>query len=291
MTKHSLRASRSAARATQMADLRARADEAEEMLRAMQSGQVDAIVRFGPAGHKVFTLEGAEHVYRVMVESMGEGAVTLASDGMILYANRRFADMVKKDLQDVIGASMPQFIAPGNIDAFEALMREAGSSAGACKGTMDLLQSDGKKLAANMTLHGLGPEGSANIVAVVTDLSELKRAAAARDQLAQIVDSAMDAIVGKDLNGIITSWNKGAEHLYGYTAAEIVGKNINFCSRLSESMRTKRSSPISSGERQSIATRRCASPSPATIDVLVTLSPITDESGTIVGVSKHHARH
>ena len=287
VTKRSLSASRSPSRATQMADLRARADEAESVLRAMQSGQVDAIVRFGPAGNKVFTLEGAEHVYRVMVESMGEGAVTLASDGMILYANRRFAEMVKKDLQDVIGASMPQFIAPASIDAFEALLREAGSSAGSCKGTIELLQSDGKKLAANITLHGLGSEASGNMVAVVTDLSEVKRATAARDQLAHIVDSAMDAIIGEDLDGIVTSWNKGAEILYGYTAAEIIGKNIVVLLPPERKQEDKAlvAKIVSGGAVERYETVRITK-SGKTIDVLVSLSPIADESGAISGVSK-----
>jgi PAS domain S-box-containing protein len=286
VTKRSHSASRRPARATRQTDLRARAEEAEEMLRAMQSGQVDAIVRFGPAGHKVFTLEGAEHVYRVMVESMGEGAVTLTSDGMIVYANLRFAEMVKKDLQDAIGTSMSQIIAPGNVDAFEALMREASTSAGACKCPMDLLQSDGKKLAVNLTLHGLDHEGSAHIVAVVTDLSEIKRAAAARDQLAHIVDSAIDAIVGKDLDGNITSWNNGAEQLYGYTAAEAVGRNTEFLAAPERKHEAQTFiANILRGETVDRYETVRITKAGKRLDVLAMLSPITDESGTIVGVS------
>ena len=65
--------------------------EAEETLDAIRSGEVDALVVAGPEGERVFTLRGAEHPYRVMVESMNEGAISLALDGTILYCNGAFA--------------------------------------------------------------------------------------------------------------------------------------------------------------------------------------------------------
>ena len=66
-------------------ELTARMMEAEETLLAIRSGEVDGLVVSTAEGEQVFTLSGAEHPYRVMVETMNEGAVTLASDGTILY--------------------------------------------------------------------------------------------------------------------------------------------------------------------------------------------------------------
>jgi hypothetical protein len=63
----------------ELEDLRQRLQEAEETLGAIRSGEVDALVVSGPSGEKVFTLEGAEHPYRVLVESMNEGAVSLST--------------------------------------------------------------------------------------------------------------------------------------------------------------------------------------------------------------------
>src|SRR5580700_7263800 len=88
-----------------LAELQARLDEANATLRAIRSGEVDAVVVEGKQGVKIFTLEGAEYAYRVLIESMNEGALTLASDKLILYANQRFAGMVKLPLGQVMGSS------------------------------------------------------------------------------------------------------------------------------------------------------------------------------------------
>jgi len=75
-------------RAVENDELRHRLQELEDTLGAIRSGAVDAIVTSGPAGDRVYTLEGADHAYHMMVESMNEGAVTVLTDGTILYGNR-----------------------------------------------------------------------------------------------------------------------------------------------------------------------------------------------------------
>ncbi len=72
-------------------ELEARLGEAEETLRAVRSGEVDAIVVKGHGGKKVFTLEGADHTYRVFVERMNEGAAVLSKDHTVLHCNGRLA--------------------------------------------------------------------------------------------------------------------------------------------------------------------------------------------------------
>jgi formate hydrogenlyase transcriptional activator len=98
----------------QIEGLRMRLEEAEETLRAIRKGEVDALVVSTAEGDRVFTLMGAEHPYRVMVETMNEGAVTLASDGTILYCNQRFADIVKGSLEKVIGEALVKRGLKGN---------------------------------------------------------------------------------------------------------------------------------------------------------------------------------
>jgi len=66
-------------------ELNARLEEAEDILNAIRGGEVDALVVSGPHGDQIYTLKGAEHPYRVMVEAMNEGAVTLTGDGTIFY--------------------------------------------------------------------------------------------------------------------------------------------------------------------------------------------------------------
>jgi PAS domain S-box-containing protein len=90
--------------------LKSRLAEAEETLRALQSGEVDALVVKEPGGHKIFTLKGEDYTYRILVEQMSEGALTCTQDGTILFANKSFAQMVQCPLETVIGASIHRFI-------------------------------------------------------------------------------------------------------------------------------------------------------------------------------------
>jgi hypothetical protein len=73
----------------ELAGLRVRLAEAEETLRAIRGGEVDAVITTEKKGRHVFTLEGAGHAYRVLIESMNEGALTLTADKTMLYANLR----------------------------------------------------------------------------------------------------------------------------------------------------------------------------------------------------------
>lgn len=91
--------------------LRLRLEEAEETLRAIGSGEVDAFVVSSPEGQQqVFTLKGADLPYRILVESMNEGAATLAADGTILYCNKRLSAMLKTRLESLIGTKLGTYV-------------------------------------------------------------------------------------------------------------------------------------------------------------------------------------
>src|ERR1700754_3865575 len=84
-------------------ELEARLREAEETLDAIRNGDVDAVVVGGPSGQQVYKLENAALRYRVLIEQMQEGAVTLSEDGTVLYCNQRFATIVGTPREKVIG--------------------------------------------------------------------------------------------------------------------------------------------------------------------------------------------
>lgn len=90
--------------------LRVRLAEAEEMLRAIQHGEIDALVVEGDGGNQVYTLHSAEEPYRDLVEQMQEGAVVLTNRGDILYANSRFAALVGVALESVVGSRFNRFV-------------------------------------------------------------------------------------------------------------------------------------------------------------------------------------
>src|SRR5438093_7317051 len=112
----------------ELSELRARLVAAEETLRAIRSGEVDAVVVAGKQGPQVFTLEGTEHAYRVLIESMNEGALTLTADKTILYANLCFARLVKCPLEQVAGSSFRRFLSAEDRATLRPLMKRVPKS-------------------------------------------------------------------------------------------------------------------------------------------------------------------
>src|ERR1700751_5300072 len=102
-------------------ELHNRLQEAEETLRAIRAGEIDALVVTGPLGEQVFILRGADHPYQVIVEEMNEGAVTLSPEGTILYCNRRFANLLQLPLERVIGSSLQEYVVQE--EAFDKLVQ------------------------------------------------------------------------------------------------------------------------------------------------------------------------
>src|SRR5579885_1699867 len=109
-----------------IAELKARLEEAEDTLRAIRAGEIDALVVQGPAGEQVYTLRSAEQPYRNLVEEMGEGASILTIAGDILYCNRSFARLVGVPLERVVGGHVLRFFTGEDRAAVEALLK-AGS--------------------------------------------------------------------------------------------------------------------------------------------------------------------
>ena len=103
--------------------LRARLAETEDTLRAIRQGEIDALVVEGPEGSRVYTLEGADEPYRMLVEEMHEGAVVLTSRGDILYANSCFAALAGEPLTTVVGSCFERFLRPSDRDEFASLLR------------------------------------------------------------------------------------------------------------------------------------------------------------------------
>ena len=106
----------------QVEDLRSRLEEAEETLRAIRRGEVDALVVHEPGGDRVYTFQGADQVYRLLIEQMNEGAATLSLEGRILYGNRRLGEMVKAPLGRVIGSSLASFVDEEDRETFGRLL-------------------------------------------------------------------------------------------------------------------------------------------------------------------------
>src|ERR1700694_1044343 len=161
-------------RALSRRELVARLSEAEESLRAIRSGEVDAIVVNGQGGEKVFTLQGADHTYRVFVERMNEGAAVLSSDHTVLHCNGRFARFLGAGLQSVIGSSMLDLVWPEDHPKLDALLRRAAQRN--CRGEIRLKSRKGTPLSVQLSLNPLRLDSTGAVCLIASDLSEMKRA-------------------------------------------------------------------------------------------------------------------
>jgi PAS domain S-box-containing protein len=102
--------------------LHARLSESEETLRAIREGEVDAIVVNGSQGEQVFSPVGSESVYRLIVETMKEAALTVSFDGRILYCNAQFGEMIRRPIDRILGHPLQEFVWAQNRAAAEALL-------------------------------------------------------------------------------------------------------------------------------------------------------------------------
>jgi PAS domain S-box-containing protein len=154
--------------------LRAKLHVAEQTLAAICAGKVDALVVGGPAGKRVFTLEGAEHGYRVMMEAMSEGVATLREQGLISYCNARFAAIVGAPLERTIGSPMSQLVPEVDRERFRALI--AAGTSGRSEGEF-LLQApgDGVPVLVRLAVVSVTMGGAQTHCLVMTDLTEHRR--------------------------------------------------------------------------------------------------------------------
>ncbi|HXJ40863.1 MAG TPA: histidine kinase, partial [Bryobacteraceae bacterium] len=153
--------------------LRDRLETAEETLAGIQSGEVDALMVFGRHGEQVVTLKGREPSYRMLVEAMSEGAATLSSDGLVLYSNRKFAEMIRRPRGKVAGIAIRSLLEEKERDRFGTLL--AAAKKGVAKGEFKLCAIGGGLVPVHLSLSRFrGYEGHA-LGMVVTDLSEQRR--------------------------------------------------------------------------------------------------------------------
>ena len=177
--------------------LTTRLADAEETLRAIRTGEVDTVMVAGKEGSQVFTLEGAEHAYRVLIESMNEGALTLTADKMILYANQCFARMVKCPLEQVMGSSFRRFLSAADRATFRPLLKRTDQSGS--KIQVLLNAGDGSQMPAQISIRPLAKNGSkiATFGIVVTDMTEARRNEEMLRALTQRVVQVQEAESGR----------------------------------------------------------------------------------------------
>jgi signal transduction histidine kinase/ActR/RegA family two-component response regulator len=148
--------------------LQVRLAEAEDMLRAIRHGEIDALVVEGAGGNQVYTLHSADEPCRNLVEQMQEGAVVLTLGGDILYANARFAALVGEPLESVVGSRVDRFVNASDRDDFEILLR-----AGSGRRRSSLIGQDSGAFEVSLSLTTTASTTGDRLNLIVTDLREL----------------------------------------------------------------------------------------------------------------------
>jgi PAS domain S-box-containing protein len=198
-------------------------------------------------------------------------------------------EMVGADApEQVLGKNVYDLVAPEFRDAFRNFNESI------CRGEPSSLQFEITGLKGcrrQMEIHAAPldrPDGTTVQLAITRDVTERQLRERAPLLLSAIVDSSDDAIISKDLNGIITSWNKSAERLFGYTAAEAVGKSV---AELLIPFDREEEEPeilarLRRGERvdhfETVRRRKDGT----LLDISLTVSPVKDSEGRVIGASK-----
>lgn len=215
------------AEALEIETLRLRLTEAEEALWAISRGMIDAVVVKGPAGPRISTLAGAQEPYRLFVERMHEGALTLGADRQIVYGNRHLADLLGWPAGRLVGKPLADLVAAEETDRLAQLLDEGATRP--VSGELKFRRRDGSLMPALVAVGSLmltppypaaqtgeGRQGA--MLLIVTDLTAQKHSeeVEAAEMFARaIVEQATDAVVVCGSDGRISKASFAAERLLG----------------------------------------------------------------------------
>ncbi|MDB6173767.1 MAG: sensor signal transduction histidine kinase [Chthoniobacteraceae bacterium] len=190
-----------------------RLEDAQEVLRAIRFGEVDAVLVEGPRGDQLFTLKGADEPYRVLIEEMNQGAVTLSSEGAILFCNRRFAAMLKRPMKAIIGFAFHLFVSPGDRAAFDLMLETAAT--GTSSGEIVLHTLEEAPVPVQLALSPLPADSAAALCLVATDISESKQVEAElKSREANLSEAQRLAYIGSWELDILTNKVNWSDELY-----------------------------------------------------------------------------
>ena len=231
----------------------------------------------------------AEAKFRELLEAAPDAVVVVSGEGKIVLINAQAETLFGYSRPELLGQKI-ELLAPHRLREAHTGLRTAYFQAphgrfSPAGPDLYILRKDGTELPVEISLSPLETENGKLVYSTIRDITERKRAERTREQLASIVDFSNDAIIGKTLEGIITNWNNGAERLYGYAPAEVLGKPISillppsFEDELSETI-----SRLNQGEiikRETVRRRKDG----ALIDVALTISPIKNAQGVVTAAS------
>jgi PAS domain S-box-containing protein len=153
-------------------ELRARLAEAEETLRAIREGEVDAVIVSGSRGDLVFALSEAENLHRLMIETMNESGLAITPDGLLVYCNDRTCAVLERSRDQLLGQSLDRFVAPLDAGRFRQLIASAHKATSDAR--IEFLTAAGKSVPLHIWASYLDRAGEPLFCLVATDLSRVE---------------------------------------------------------------------------------------------------------------------
>jgi PAS domain S-box-containing protein len=198
--------------------LRSRVVEFEEALAAIRNGEVDAIMVTGQKGDQVYSVSSAETPYRTFIEEMSEGAVTLTKEGVILYCNPKFAEIVQAPYEKVVGSTLKRFITPKDNSKLNDFLAQPSHE----KHDV-LIVNLNNTVYLRLSIHLLPPylQGD-NFLLIATDISDLKKK---EIELNEMIDKLVNLI--KNLRALrIDNINETLDAEGRKNKLEIINNNL-----------------------------------------------------------------
>ena len=231
-----------------------------------------------------------DQALRRLIDAAPDSTVVVDGTGKIRFANRPTERLFGYGLSELLGKSIEDLMPnrPSVAHVAERSYFTAAPQVRPMNEPHELFgcRKDGSEFPLEVSLSPLETNEGLMLAATVRDVSERRQAEFVTAQLAAIVDSSVDAIVGKTVQGVITSWNRAASRMYGYTAEEMIGQPMALLvpgDRVGEEARL-RGRVIAGEPVEHFETVRLRKDGER-IDVSMTLSPVCDRSGKIIGVS------
>jgi PAS domain S-box-containing protein len=233
-------------------------------------------------------LENSRDRFSKLYDLSPYGYLTLTAEGLVLEANLTAARLLGLDPAELLKKKFSRFIAVKSQDDFYLRQRELFATAKRQSYDLQMRRPDGTSFTTHLEsmVETAGPGKAAQCLVALMDVTERVRAELERSQLAAIVDSSDDAIISRDLNDIVTTWNACAERMFGYTASEMVGHNFSVLvprDQLDEIRRIRAS--VRHGDWVAHYNTVRVAKDGRHIPVSTTISPVKDAAGALVGVS------
>lgn len=234
-------------------------------------------------------LQISEDKFRTVVESAIEGIITTDITGKVVFANKSFLNIFGYSKDEIMGQSLKKIMPPRYSEKHDKMFAQfiESSKNSHLEKTFEFtgIRKDGTEFPFEMSVTMWEVNDEQFITSILRDITNRKEAEKTQAILSAIVEHSEEAIIGKDLEGNIISWNAGAEKVYGYKSDEILGKSVSILflpgsDELRQILETIRRGDVIGHYETKRVTKQGT-----TIDVSLVISPIKDVDGKIIGAS------